>query len=349
MRDDHVLTRAEAFAREHAVSHEQWHLLEPAFRDLREQLHGNGVDSDALYCVCVPQLVYAAIAGDVTKAVPLAVATLLLHLGTELLDDVMDGDIPSVWQGYHRNEVSLAAATLYAALTPLALAAVDASPETALAMQCTVARGLLGMSAGQRTDLALVGSENVSSAGVEDSIGGKSGEAIAIYAALAAELPGSSPAVVGEYVAMGRALGAAAQIRSECVDLFAIPVSRDLASGSRTLPIALHLECLAGQERQQFLTLLDEARANTPAQQQVREFLIDSGAVQACAVLVEIYCERALAALERAQARGTAADALHELIGSGSFYPEKRDRVTAASARPGGRQRGSARDSPIPW
>ncbi len=319
MPDDIVLDRAEAFVREQAATPELWRLLEPAFRDLRDRLHRHDIGSGGLTCVRLPLLVHAAITGDAEPAVPLAVALLLKHMGTELWDDMMDGEVPAVWDGYRASEVSLAAGALYAALTPLALATVDASPADALAMQVALARGLLRMIGGQGTDVALAGGATATAAAVEASVAGKSGEGVALCARLAALIAGASGPVVAAYTAMAQALGVAAQIRSDCADLFLAPTSSDLAAGTRTLPIALYLDRLEGTERDQFRVLLDRAGIDPATQKEVRDRLIRAGTVRACAVLVEVYCQRAREALP-ADAREPAAGALREMIESHSFF-----------------------------
>ena len=89
--------------------------------------------------------------------------------------------------------------------------------------------------------------------------------------ALAAAFAGAGAAALDQYDAMGRALGTAVQLTSDCRDLFEAPHSKDLAAGTRTLPIALTLDRLAGNERTEFVALLHRARTDTAAGMAVRE------------------------------------------------------------------------------
>jgi len=276
----------------------------------------------------LPLLVYAGIRGDEAPARPLAVATTLLYLGIDLIDDLADGDLvdgalPPHWDGYRATEINLAAATLLSSLPQLALAELDVPPDRGVALQRVLARGLLRMSAGQQRDLALAGTSGADVGEVEASVVAKSGEGWALFAALAAQLAGAEPEVVDAYASFGRWLGAARQIANDCHDLFTAAHSRDLASGARTLPIAMHLERLAGQERHSFLGLLDGARRDSGAQRAVRARLRAAGELLRCGVQVEVHCRRAGRALERARPLEPAAGLLRSMIDEASFLPKR--------------------------
>jgi geranylgeranyl pyrophosphate synthase len=96
---------------------------------------------------------------------------------------------------------------------------------------------------------------------------------------------------------MGLALGTGCQIASDCYDLFQAKHSVDLANGTRTFPIVLRLQRQTGEERARFLDLLERAREKTAAQEEVRRRLRAAGELRRCAVIVEIYRQRALRAL----------------------------------------------------
>ena len=196
----------------------------------------------------------------------------------------------------------------------LALCELDAPPATIVAMQHTLAQAGLAMSAGQQRDVAMAGSRNVSVEAVDASVAGKSGEASAMLAALGAHLAGAPEPLVECYRAMGRALGAAGQVRSDCYDLFATPRSKDLAQGARTLPIALYLERLPGEEQDAFLALLDQARTEPSAQEDARARMRAAGVLRECAMLIDLYRGQAHAALAQAEPREPAGGALRRLI-----------------------------------
>jgi hypothetical protein len=298
-RRERVFRRVADFVERSATSPAQRHLLETALTGLREQAEQH------LFCpfVHVPLLVYAGIGGDDERALPLAVVTSLLYLGFDTLDDLADGDLPNHWSGLRVSEIHLVAAGLLGALPILALVELDASPETIVELQRTVACGLMLMGQGQQRDLRLANSSGLSSGDVENTIEAKSGEEFAMFAALAARLAGGSATTVVHYADFARALGAGLQLASDCQDLFFEETSRDLRNGTRTLPIALFLESTSGAGRIDFLRLLDQCRCDDAAQRTLRQRLRAAGTLWQARLFVEAYRQRALAALEQAAPR----------------------------------------------
>lgn len=302
-----------------AVTEPQRDLLSTAVTGLKLQAQ----EDELLIFARLPLLVYAGCGGEAMAALPLAAATTLLFLGIDILDDLADGDLPEHWHGYRPSEINLAAATLLAALPQLIISELDAPASRLAAMQRSLAQGMLRMSAGQQRDLALAGSAVVSPQEVEDLVAAKSGEEVAMFAALAAQFAGAAPAEVNAYKEFGEALGTGAQLSSDCHDLFQASHSKDLANGTRTLPMALYLKRLSAEERTGFLTLLEQARVDEAAQDAVRRRLRPSGVVRLCAFVVEMYCQRALGALERAAPLEPAAAGLRGLVDGISFFPPK--------------------------
>ncbi len=321
-RAEEILRRAEAFASERSRDEQQRALLALALRGLRPQLREMDFPPPFMALLL---LVYAAVRGESKPALPLAVATTFLYLGIDILDDLADGDLPRHWKGRKESEINLAAVTLISTLPQLALSELDAPPETIADLQRILAGGLLTMSAGQQRDLATAGATRVSAAEVEASVARKSGEELALFAALASRLAGASAAAVEAYACMGRSLGTAGQLASDFHDLFQARHSSDLANGTRTLPIALHLERPSRTGRRAFLALLDKARQSETARRAVRKRLLAAGELRRCAIIVELHCRRAQAALQRAGAREPARSELAALINASSFFPKRQE------------------------
>ena len=267
----------------------------------------------------LPLLVYAATGGDEARALPLAVAFALLGRGVDIQDDLADGDEPADGQRTTGAILNQTAGELFAALPILALAETDAPPAIVLAMQRTLARGFLEVSAGQRHDLGLAGAASITSEEVEACASAKAGAFIEIPTTLAAQLADLSPDMVAHYAAFGRALGIAVSLAEDCRDLFLAEISRDLRSGIRSYPVASHLERLAEQERPAFLELLERARHHDVAHAAVRQRLLASGTLLRCQLAIAVNCEEARAALDEAQPLEPARAALHTLIDSFLF------------------------------
>lgn len=307
---------AEAFVEKVAQGPQQRRLLQIVLERLKKY-----AQEDVWFPVVnLPLFVYAGLCEDNGPARPLAMATAFIFLGADLLDDLADGDLEPSWQGYQPKEIQLAAATLLSSLPQLVLSELPVSPGYRLAMQRALAQGLLRMSFGQQLDLAMNGKTNFSSEDVVESVAAKSGEEMAIFSRLAAQLAEAPDRTVQAYAEFGRAFGTASQLASDCHDIFQAELSRDLFNGTRTLPIAMYLERLKGDGREKFLELLEEARKDSNSREIVRRQLHADGILMRCAFRVEVYCQKALGILDSVRPREPAAKALQEMVEHVSFF-----------------------------
>jgi geranylgeranyl pyrophosphate synthase len=281
--------------------------------------------------VHLPLAVYRGLGGSEKLALPLAAASSLLSLGIHLHDDIADDGLAPHWQGYRMSEIGLAATTLCAALPQCILADLDAPPDRRAAIAQTIAGALLRMAAGQQRDLALAGASEITAAEVEAIAVTKTGDELVLCIVPATLLAGASPDVVCLYEALARALGTGGGLASDCYDLFTAPQSHDLANAVRTLPIALHLDALAGPERKAFLSLLERAREDAEAQTIVRKELIASGALRHSAFLIEIYRQQALALLDQLAPPEPTRTLLQAKIDEMSFFAPAREEGRSVS------------------
>jgi geranylgeranyl pyrophosphate synthase len=273
--------------------------------------------------------IYRGLRGEEESAISLAAAITLLNLGVHLLDDVADGGLAPHWEGYRPSEIILAATTLCAALPQSILADIDVPPVRRVAISRTIANAGLRLAAGQQRDLGLTGSSHVTAAEVEAVAVAKTGEEAVLYVVPAAILAGAKPDVVGLYEALASALGTGGGLASDCYDLFMAPKSHDLANATRSLPIALHLEAVAGNERGKFLALLEQARRDAGAQTILRKQLVSSGALRHSAFIIELYRRQALHLLERLAPPEPTRSVLQAKIDEMSFF--------SAAHKPAGR------------
>ena len=184
----------------------------------------------------------------------------------------------------------------------------------------TLSRALLKMSAGQLTDLSMNGRDEVRASEIERSVAAKSGEELSLFASLAAQFAGASAEIVSHYEAMGSEMGTAGQLASDCYDIFQAAHSKDLANGTRTLPIALYLEKASAWERRSFLELLDRSRKEDSCIKEIRGRLHEAGILKFCAFIIELHIQRALKELREAQALEPASGELGRLIEKISFF-----------------------------
>ena len=192
-------------------------------------------------------------------------------------------------------------------------------------MQHVLARGFFKMASGQHTDLFCAGTATVSPGRIEDSVRLKAGEELAVFALLAALHASASEDEVKRCISLGKAVGTAMQLTTDAIDLFAAPWSRDLAKGTRTLPVALYLDSLTKTGREDFIKVLHQARTDRISQDVVRRRLVEGGVLQKMACITEMYCGEALMHLDMLDSGRPSVDELRSLIRKISFIPQIQD------------------------
>ena len=270
-----------------------------------------------LPAVQLPLLTHAAVGGEEEPAVPVAAACVLLYLGADLFDNVVDDELPNAWRGRNPAEASLAATTLLAAMPQLALDALRRTgtpPARVWALARHFAGALLTMGAGQREDLLFTGRDDVGGTECRLMAERKGGAEYALFAKSGALLATEDPAVVEKYAAFGHCLGTARQICTDVWDIWRRPESRDLRNGKRTLPIVHALFVLKGEPRAQLSKLLEAAREDAGPHDELREVLLEAGSVDYCGIVVESYRRRAREHLAAVSPREPAGSALRAML-----------------------------------
>lgn len=261
----------------------------------------------------LPILVHAACGGDEDAATRLAAACTLVYLGADLLDNLMDDELPQRWSSRGPAQATLAAATLLAALPRVALdrAEQDGIPATRIArLQRSLTATLLTMSAGQHDDLAPEPEADLEAA--RSVAERKAGAEFAFFAEAGAAAATDDDEVVAAYRSFGREVGAAGQIASDLGDVLAPGGSRDLAGGKRTLPV---VHALATGDRARLEGLLEDARHSSDAHAAVRELLVSAGSVHYTALAVGVYASRARRALSAARPLSGPQRELEAIVG----------------------------------
>lgn len=318
---DDILAGAQLFVRAQIEDPALRNLLMRAISGLHDQLADE--EKALLPFVHFPLTIYAAIRGEAAPARPLAIATVLLFLGIDILDDIADHDLPVHWGGVKDAEIQLAAATLLASLPQLAISQLPILSDSRARMMSTLSEGLLRMGGGQLHDLRGAGGQNPLPEAVEKSVEQKSGEEGALIARLSAQMAGVSEDLARKWGDFGRALATGGQIATDCHDIFQATQSKDFANGSRTLPIALYLSRLEGTPRAAFLSQLDEARESPAVRTLVQRELRAKGVLRLCALIVEMYCQRARDILVELGLAAEARKKLEGMIAHVSFFSNK--------------------------
>lgn len=287
--------------------------------------------SPAMSAVQVPLLVHEAIAGDGRPALPVAAACTIFCLGADLLDSVIDDELPPPWDVRDPAEVNLAAATLLGALPQLAVARLrEGTPPARLwALAALFADALLEINAGQHEDLLLSNREDVS---LEDSRAmaeRKSGSAGALLAKAGAVLATEDPHTILSYAAFGSRLGTAKQLINDVQGIWGEDVSQDLFNGRRTLPVVHALSTLRGEQREKLRKLLALSRESAEHHAGVRALLAEAGSVRYTARMVWLHQQQARTNLAAASPRGAAGRELGVMLDRVSLLPRSGETRTA--------------------
>lgn len=288
--------------------------------------------SPAMSAVQVPLLVHEAITGDGRPAVPVAAACTIFCLGADLLDSVIDRELPPPWDVRDPAEANLAAATLLGALPQLSVARLregGTPPARSWALADLFAGALLEINAGQHEDLLLSNRVDVS---LEDSRAmaeRKSGSASALLAKAGAILATEEAPEIRSYAAFGSRYGTAKQLINDVQGIWGEDVSQDLLNGRRTLPVVHALSTLRGGQRERLLKLLALSRESAEHHAGVRAMLAEAGSVRYTARIVWLHQQQARANLAAASPRGAAGRELWAMLDRASLLPRPGETRTA--------------------
>jgi geranylgeranyl pyrophosphate synthase len=298
---------------------------------LREHLGVARVDaytSLEMPALQMPLLVHAAITGDETPALPLAAACTLLYLGADLLDSVLDRELPPFWHARDSAEPTLMATTLLAALPQLAIARLseEATASARLsALSYLFADTILRLNAGQHEDLLFPHLENVSLADSLAMVERKSGAANALFARVGAVLATEDTSTIEAYAAFGSCVGIVKQLINDMWGMWGEATSFDLLNGKRTFPIVHALSALRGEQRQQLQRLLAVARDSAERHEEVRALLAAAGSVRYTTLIVWLHQRRARSHLAAALPQGSAGRELRTLLDRCSALPQPKE------------------------
>ena len=123
-----------------------------------------------------------------------------------MLDHIMDRELDAALAHLDPGTVLLGAVSMLSHIPHQILAR---QPEHASALGLMLSDGLAKMAAGQLEDLLAAGRRTANSAAILASVGLKTGERRATYAAMAARQAGAAPELIDRFAEFGRQVGIA--------------------------------------------------------------------------------------------------------------------------------------------
>ncbi len=244
----------------------------------------------------------------------------LVHLGSLYHDDVMDEadsrrGVESVNSRWGNLVAILAGDFLLAKASEIA---ATLGTEVAGLLAATIGR----LCEGQVGELRTAFNVNRTEAEYLDSIAGKTASLMAAACRIGGLCAGLDRAAVDAVTEFGDAFGMAFQIRDDVLDVTGTdeslgkPAGQDLVEGTYSLPL---LRALAMPELGDELRALLGRPLDGPDRDKARDIVRASGAVDDALAVAHGYADRAAAALDRLDARGSApaaalAGAAHRLL-----------------------------------
>jgi geranylgeranyl pyrophosphate synthase len=247
----------------------------------------------------VPAGVAELVTGEPAPALEASRVLCLYYMGISLFDDVMDHDLGADWSEYTPEQLSCAALAMTGALPLLALSQASASlPETRSRVRA-LGQALSDASAGQFLDIGGLRVDDTSIDACEKIVELKTGSTGALAASLAASMVGARPEEESRLANIGFNLYCAMQIISDIQDVWSKPISRDLANGIVTPPIAWFLETADVESRAVFLSLFRARSESFAEHQRMRALLEEGGSLRYALCRAELYRRQAIETLNQ--------------------------------------------------
>ena len=247
--------------------------------------------------IYLPYLLAVGLGADTQAAVDAGVVCTAVYAAARLIDDLMDGHPPSYLPDTSTSENLLSLGTVQCASSYRLIATSASRCEARLRMTTALSACITSMAAGQLEDLAGM-PKGATIPRILAAIRGKSGGALAGFAALGALAAGCDEAVETSCAAFGYHLGVARQIEADLAELASTGGGRPTRNRAITLPVALHIEAIDEAAGYAFHRRFNEA--TTPASfADLYAELTASGAIAATRVHVEMELTRAADSLER--------------------------------------------------
>jgi geranylgeranyl pyrophosphate synthase len=252
----------------------------------------------------LPLVVCEAISGHYEHALPATAAIQLLMAAGDVFDDIEDADSSESLSARYGSAIAINVANTLitmgeAAITRLKARGV-ADHITVRVMDivnsyCTTA------CAGQHLDLSLSSETAVSEDLYLRVIGMKSASQVKCACHIGALLATANKELINTFTTFGHNLGMAAQITN---DIQGITRGDDILKPKITLPVIYAFAQAEGETRNKLEVMFGQQSETVPDRTQIKDLLFSSGAIHFATVKMELYKQRALDTLSKAERAG---------------------------------------------
>jgi geranylgeranyl pyrophosphate synthase len=258
----------------------------------------------------LPLIVCEAISGHYEQALPAAAALQLFTAAGDVFDDIEDADSPESLSATYGPAIAINVANTLIAMGEAAITRLKARGVA----DCTIVRVMDVVNsyfttacAGQHLDLSLASKMDVSEDLYFRVTGMKSSSQVGCACHIGALLATTNQALINTFTVFGHNLGMAAQITN---DILGVTRGSDILKHKITLPVIYVLTQRGGKARNQLeLTFSKQSEPMLDATQ-IRDLLFRSGAIHYATIKMELYKQRALDTLSKAERAGARGERL---------------------------------------
>lgn len=255
-----------------------------------------------------------AAGGDISRAVPAAVALELVHNFTLIHDDIEDGSETrhgrmTLWKtaGVPQAINTGDGMFVLAQRTLLRLADAGVPADRVLAAARALDDACVALCDGQYADIGFERASVVSTGEYESMIAGKTAALLGASAAIGAIAAGADTRAVEAFAACGRMLGMAFQVQDDVLGIWGDaaatgkPVADDIRSRKKSFPVVFALERLSADDRERLVAVYGRPRILAGDVAEVLRLLESVDARGSSAGAAARWAEAALAALRQVE------------------------------------------------
>jgi geranylgeranyl diphosphate synthase type I len=258
----------------------------------------------------LPLVVSEAISGHYEHALPTAAALQLFMAAGDVFDDIEDADSSESLSARYGPAIAINVANTLITMAEAAITRLKAkgvADHIIVRVMDVVNSYCTTACAGQHLDLSLASKTNISEDIYVRVIGMKSASQVECACHIGALLATDNQELINTFTIFGHNLGMAAQITN---DILGVTRGSDILKYKITLPIIYVLTQRGGKARNQLELTFSKQSEPTLDATQIRDLLFRSGAIHYATIKMELYKQRALDTLSKAERAGARVERL---------------------------------------
>jgi geranylgeranyl pyrophosphate synthase len=249
----------------------------------------------------LPLMVCEAISGRYEHALPAAAALHLIKVSAEIFDDIEDADSPGSLSARYGSASATNVATTFLVLAENAITRLNTrhvESDIVIRIVDIVNSSLATACIGQYLDLSLLQEKSVSEDIYLEVLNMKSAFITACACRVGALLAKANRQLIDTFTTFGQHLGMASQIAN---DILGITQGNDILKRKVTLPLIYALAKADNKTRSKLNLTFGKQSGLAPDTTLIKELLFNTGAIHYATIKMEVYKQKALDILLKAE------------------------------------------------